>query len=79
MDKLNIDPIEQYVINKVREMRIAKGYSQRELADLLDMSNGFIGMAESPKKRAKYNLQHINAFAKLFECSPKDFLPDEAI
>lgn len=79
MESINISPIEQYVIDKVREMRIAKGISQRELADLLDISNGFIGMAESTKKRAKYNLQHINDIAKVFKCSPKDLLPDKAL
>jgi transcriptional regulator with XRE-family HTH domain len=71
--------IEQFVIDKVREMRIEKGYSQRDLAHLLDLSIGFIGDVESSKSRAKYNLNHINKLAELFECSPKDFLPDNPI
>jgi transcriptional regulator with XRE-family HTH domain len=79
MDKTDVTPIEQYVIDKVRELRTEKGISQRELANLLDLSNGFIGNAESNKRRAKYNLNHINGFAKLFKCSLKDFLPDEPI
>jgi len=79
MDKVDISPVEQYVIDKVRALRTEKGISQRELANLLDLSNGFIGNAESYKRRAKYNLNHINAFAKLFKCSLKDFLPDEPL
>ncbi|GEP93716.1 transcriptional regulator [Chitinophaga terrae (ex Kim and Jung 2007)] len=68
--------IEQYVIDKVKEKRIEKGYSQKDLAYMIDVSIGFIGDVENPKYRAKYNLNHINELAKIFECSPKDFLPD---
>ncbi len=68
--------IEQYVIDVVRKKRIEKGYSQKELADELDMSLGFIGDVENPQYRAKYNLNHINALAKIFKCSPKDFMPE---
>jgi transcriptional regulator with XRE-family HTH domain len=71
--------IEQYVINIVREKRIEKNISQRELAYFLDVSIGFIGDIENPKYRAKYNLNHINELAKIFECSPKDFLPEESL
>ena len=69
-------PIEQYIIDTVRQKRIGKGYSQKDLADLLDLSIGFIGDVENPKYRAKYNLNHINELAKIFECSPKDFMPE---
>ena len=58
--------VEQYVIDAVREMRLKKGVSQKELANLLDVSIGFIGDVESPRSRAKYNLNHINALAKIF-------------
>jgi len=79
MKKADVTAIDQYVIDRIREMRKEKGYSQRELADLLDLSYGFIGDVESIKEVAKYNLTHINAIAKLFNCSPKDFLPDEPL
>lgn len=68
--------IELYVINKVREMRMTKGISQADLALKLNLSVGFIGHIENPKYRAKYNLNHINELAKVFDCSVKDFLPD---
>lgn len=78
MEKVFITPIEQYVIDRVREIRIEKNLSQRELADMIDVSFGFIGKVESSGKRAKYNLQHINDIAKAFNLSPKEFLPDKA-
>ena len=76
MDEPLLSPIEQNVVDIVREKRIAKGWSQKDLAYEIDLSIGFIGDVESPRYRAKYNLNHINTLAKVFECSPKDFLPD---
>ena len=76
MKKAEISPIDQFVIDKVREFRIEKGISQRELANLLDLSYGFIGDVESVKEIAKYNLTHLNLLAKIFKCSPRDFLPE---
>ena len=71
--------IELYVINKVKEMRIKANLSQKELAFKLDLSVGFLGHIESPKKPAKYNLNHINELAKIFNCSPQDFLPKQSL
>lgn len=73
------DKIEQYVINRVKELRVERNISQAELSRLLDVSEGFIGNVESKNYRAKYNLRHINALAKIFRCSPKDFLPEKAL
>ncbi len=72
-------PIEQYVIDIVRKKRAEKEMSQKILAYSLDVSIGFIGDVENPKYRAKYNLNHINELAKIFECSPRDFLPEEPL
>lgn len=71
--------IELFVISKVKEFREAKGISQAQLAHLLDFSIGFIGQIESPKYPAKYNFNHINQLAKIFNCSPKDFLPENSL
>lgn len=71
--------IEQYVIDKVREKRLKQNISQAELARLLDVSEGFIGNIESPNYRAKYNIAHLNELAKVFECSPRDFLPEKPL
>lgn len=79
MDNASLDPIEQYVIDMVRYMRMECGISQKDLAFALDLSIGFIGDIESSKSRAKYNLAHINKLAEIFGCSPKDFLPQQPI
>jgi len=69
--------IEAYVINKVKEKRIERNLSQSELAVELNVSNGFIGQAESSKSPTKYNLNHINSLAIIFKCSVQEFLPKE--
>lgn len=75
MSKTVLTPIEQYVVDTVKKKRIEKGWSQKDLAFQLDKSLGFIGDIENPNYRAKYNLSHINELAKIFECSPQEFLP----
>ncbi len=69
--------IELYVINRVRELRIQAGISQADLALALELSVGFIGHIESPKHRAKYNLNHLNQLAKIFNCPFQDFFPEK--
>lgn len=69
--------IEEYIIEKVKEKRIEKEYSQKDIANSLEVSFGFIGDVENPKRRAKYNINHLNELAKIFKCSPKDFLPEK--
>jgi transcriptional regulator with XRE-family HTH domain len=68
--------IEQFVINTAREKRMQKNISQSELAHLLDVSPGFIGKVESSNYTSKYNLNHINKLAQIFNCSPRAFLPE---
>jgi len=69
--------IEAYVINKVKEKRVQLNLSQSELAVELNVSNGFIGQAESSNSPTKYNLNHLNALALIFKCSIKDFMPEQ--
>lgn len=72
-------PIENYVIEKVKEMRVAEGLSQKKLADYLHVKPAFIGNIESPKRGEKYSLNHLNELSKLFDCSPRDFLPENPL
>lgn len=71
--------VEKYVIDRVKEKRIEVGLSQIALSQKLNMSDSFVGHVETPKRRAKYNINHLNALAKLFKCSPRDFLPERAL
>lgn len=68
--------IEQFVVEKVKEFRLRLDISQAELAFRLGVSPGFIGKAESPKNTTKYSLNQLNKLAEIFNCSPKDFLPE---
>ena len=74
-----ISKIEKHIIAKVKEKRIALGISQLALSQKLNMNDGFIGHVETPKRRAKYNINHLNALAKIFKCSPKDFWPEKPL
>jgi transcriptional regulator with XRE-family HTH domain len=75
----HINPIEQFVIDFVRKLRIDKGSTQDDIANILELSRSYIGDIESPKTRAKYNMTHINILADHFNLSPKDFFPQKAI
>ena len=79
MKKSGISNIEQYVIDKVKQKRDKFGLTQVDLAEELKISPGFIGNIESRKFRAKYSLDHLNQLAKIFNCSPRDFLPKEPL
>lgn len=68
--------IEQYVIDKVKEIRTSKGISQAKLAHLIELSVGFIGNVENPKHIAKYNLNHLNRISKELNISFKAFFPE---
>ncbi|MCB0536877.1 MAG: helix-turn-helix transcriptional regulator [Ignavibacteriae bacterium] len=70
-----LSEIDIYVINKVKEIRISKNFSQAELAHMIGVSSGFIGKVESLKYNSKYNLKLINKISKAFDISPKELLP----
>lgn len=72
-------PIELYVIERIKSLRIEHGMSQAELAFKINVSSGFVGKVETPKLPTKYNLNHINKIASIFNVSPKEFFPNEAL
>ena len=74
-----LTPIEQFVIEKVRKIRVEKNISQAELAASIGVSLGFIGKVESLKYDTKYNLNHINNIAKVLDISPKELIPEQAL
>ena len=74
-----LTPIEQFVIEKVRQIRNKKNISQAELAFAIGVSIGFIGKVESLKYNTKYNLNHLNSIAKALNISPQELLPIQSI
>ncbi|WP_090698229.1 helix-turn-helix domain-containing protein [Daejeonella rubra] len=75
--RVNKTEIELFIINRVKEMRIQSGLSQSQLAIKMDISIGFVGNVESPNHRAKYNVNHLNKLAKVFNCNFSDFFPEK--
>lgn len=75
----NISPIEQHVIDFVKDLRMSKKMSQEDIGHIIGTKKAFIGNVESVNNRAKYNLTHINSLADFFNLSPKDFLPEKPI
>ena len=71
--------MDQYAIDKVRALRIQLELTQEQLAEAAHVSSGFIGDVEAGTRDTKYNLRHLNAFARLFKCSPREFLPEQAL
>lgn len=71
--------VEDYVIEQVKQKRNEFKLTQIALSQKLNMSDSFVGHVETPKRRAKYNINHLNALAKIFKCSPRDFLPEKPL
>ncbi|AMP98665.1 DNA-binding protein [Pedobacter cryoconitis] len=74
-----ISKIEQYVIDKVREIRMKAEISQSNLSAGMELSSKFVGNVESSKTPDKYNINHLNKIAEILQCSIKDFFPDKPI
>lgn len=72
-----LSDIEKYVISVSRELRIEKGLTQSDLAFRLGVSSGFVGKVESSSSPTKYNLNHIQELSKIFNVSPRVFLPEK--
>ncbi|MNL66676.1 Helix-turn-helix domain protein [compost metagenome] len=74
-----ITEIEQFVIDKVREFRLERKIGQEKLSIDMGLAAKFVGNVESPKRPEKYNINHLNKIAEIFDCSIKDFFPDQYI
>jgi len=77
--EIEISEIDLYIINRVRELRVAKELSQVKLSILMGLAEGAVGKIENPTERAKYNIRHLNLLAKALKCSPRDLLPDKPL
>lgn len=64
------------ISQRVKEYRLAKGWSHRYLGDCLNVSHTFIIQIEDPTSDKAYNFDHINALAKIFDCKIWDLIPE---
>lgn len=68
------------VISKLRKLREELGYSQKDIAMILDISNGQIGNIESPKAANKYTLSQIYSLCHTFRIPIEQiFIEDEEL
>ena len=72
--KMNTE-IELFVINKVKEYRIAAKLSKRKLSLELRLNHNYVSRTENPNLDTKYNLNHLNELAIIFNCTIADFMP----
>jgi len=71
--------VDMYIIAKVKAMREKYEMTQNSLSQALNMADSFVSNVESLKRRDKYNVNHLNQLAKVFKCSPRDFLPEKPL
>ena len=58
---------QNYIISKLRNLRIDKGYTQIAVAKLLDISPGQLGNIESYKQKHKFTLRQIMQLCHTFQ------------
>lgn len=72
--------LDQYIIDRIREKRIALKMSQEVLSEKMGFkSNAFVAATESPRSTKKYNPVHINKAALVFNCQLWDLIPQNPI
>jgi transcriptional regulator with XRE-family HTH domain len=76
MQKSNI---EEAIVQNTVALRKKRKKTQRDIANVLNVTAGYIGQVESLKSPSMYSYDQLNELAKFFECSPKDFMPEKAI
>lgn len=75
----SLEKIERYIISRIKEIREEKNITQEQLSLAIGKNITFISQIEAPSKKAKYNIIHLNLIAKVLECSPKDFWPENPL
>lgn len=71
--------IDQLIIDKVKEIREKQDISQEKLSIGAGYYKTLVANAERPERPEKYNIYHLNGFARVLKCSIKDFFPDKPI
>jgi transcriptional regulator with XRE-family HTH domain len=72
-----ISNFELAVADLIVQKRRDLGLTQAYVNDALGFEGGYIGKIESHIKGA--NLDHINMLAKIFNCSPRELIPETHI
>jgi len=76
MDNKKTD-IQIQVINRIKKIRLSQDVSQREFANMLDITAGEIGNIESLKYKNKYTLRQLVAISNKMNIPIIDLLYDD--
>jgi transcriptional regulator with XRE-family HTH domain len=74
-----MNKINEYAINVLKKKRFEKNWSQQYLADSINISRSFLRNIEDDRHNAHLNLNLINELSKVFECTPREFLPENPL
>jgi len=72
-------PYELAIVALTIKMRLELKRTQSYIAMILGVSDGYIGQIESPKYGSMYTHDQLNTLAQDFNCSPRDFIPEEPV
>ena len=79
MNKTKKSRFEIVVVTNVANLRRERGFTQSNIASILNVSRGFIGQVESINSSSTYSLNQLNRLAYEFECNLYDFFPEKPI
>ena len=79
MPKKNKTKIQLFVSQKVKELREEHNLTQEEFAEKIGCSRSSYAGRENPNSDEAFNLEAINTISKIFDISPKYFLPDKGM
>lgn len=71
--------IEEVIVQNTITLRKKYKKTQRDIANVLNVTAGYIGQVESANSPSMYSYNQLNELAKFFKCSPKDFMPEKAV
>ena len=74
---VEISETDYLLIKRVKELRIKHNLTQLQLAQKMELSDGFVSKVETFTERAKYNVRHFFLLAEAFNCSLQEILPLE--
>ncbi|WP_052956094.1 helix-turn-helix transcriptional regulator [Flavihumibacter petaseus] len=71
----NLTALDVFIIDKARAFRHEMNMSQTALGIEMGLDPSFIGNIESKKSKDKYNINHVQRLAYIFNRSLCDFIP----
>jgi transcriptional regulator with XRE-family HTH domain len=68
-----------FIINRVKFVRILRGFNAEELSVKIEMSDSYISSVENLLNKHQYTHQILIKIAEVLECSPRDFYPSDEV